>query len=66
MASKTDREAAQEMAAKWEAEASDLERMSGRVGDYTPLECRMLKQHAHVKRACAQELKLEMQRVRRG
>jgi len=63
---KSDRDVALEIAGKWEREAYDLEQMSARNGSYTELERRMLKLRATVKRTDAQELKLEMQRVRRG
>jgi len=63
---KSDREVALEIAGKWEREASDLEQMASRNGSYTELERRMLKLRASVKRVDAEELKLEMQKVRRG
>ena len=53
-----------EIALRWEREASDLERAAKTA---TPVERRLLEMHARVKRACAQELRLDAQRLtRRG
>jgi hypothetical protein len=65
MATKSDRERALDVAASWEREAYDCEQMA-KSTSYTPLEARMLRQRATVRRACAQELKLEFATVSRG
>ena len=62
---KSDREYAVDLAGRWEKEAFDLDQMARR-DDYTPLEARMLRCQATAKRGCAQELKLELGKVRRG
>lgn len=62
---KSDRDIALDIAHKWEKEASELETMATRH-DYTPLEARMLRVQATCKRGCAQELKIETGRIRRG
>lgn len=49
------------LAARWEREASDLERAAKRAE--APLERRFQEAHARGKRGCAQELRLEAQKV---
>jgi hypothetical protein len=62
----TDREAAKELAAKWIQQACDYDTMAKDM-QYTPLEARLLRMQAHVKRECAQELRIEMSKMcRRG
>jgi hypothetical protein len=64
---RTERDDALAMANKWEREASELERSAGdQRRDWNPVERKLMGMHARVKRGCAQELKLEMMKVRRG
>ena len=50
-----------DMATRWEREASDLERAAKTAE--TPIERRLQEMHARVKRGCAQDLRLEAQKV---
>ncbi len=50
-----------EVSLRWDREASDLERAAARAD--TPIERRLQEMHARVKRGCAQELRLEAQKV---
>lgn len=53
-----------DLAAKWQQESWDLERLAKREG-YTLIERKQLEQHALVKHACSEELKIELNKVRR-
>lgn len=52
---------ATDLAMRWDREASDLER-AAKTAD-TPIERRLQEMHARVKRGCAQDLRLEVQKV---
>jgi hypothetical protein len=62
----SNRDLAADLAGAWESEAGSLERLAKTGKDNTPIEKRLLEMHARVKRACAQELRNEAAKVRRG
>ena len=58
---------AEDMCERWEREAFGLERLADlRDADYTAVDRKLMHMHARIKRACAQELRLESRRLRRG
>lgn len=57
----------QELINRWEREAGGLEKQADdKSQDYSEIERRLLRMSARVKRADANELRIEAQRVRRG
>lgn len=54
------------MVERWLRQAHGYEIQANGKGDYTDIERELLKMHARVKRADAQELKEEISKVRRG
>jgi hypothetical protein len=61
---RSDKDAALKLADKWLNEAFSLEQQA-RSGGCSPMEKKLLDMHARVKHGAAQELKIEMQKVRR-
>ena len=58
---------ADEMCDRWEREASGLERLANlRDADYSAVDRKLMQMHARIKRVCAQELRLESRKLRRG
>lgn len=63
---RSEREALRDLAGKWDREIYDLERAAeAKHRDYTDLERRLMKMQARGMRACLQELRDELNRVRR-
>ena len=61
------REGLDQLAAKWERSAYDLDRGADRTdSDYTPIEKRLMRAQANVYRACAGELRNEQRKIARG
>ncbi|KAB2901268.1 MAG: hypothetical protein F9K31_02465 [Dokdonella sp.] len=54
------------MVERWELEAAALDRMATDVARYDAGDRKLLRMQARVKRACAQELRLEAAKLRRG
>lgn len=48
---------------RWDREAHDLERKAKASAELTPIERRLMEMNARIKRGCAQELRLEQQKV---
>lgn len=62
---RSERDTLKALADRWVIEASGYEKNARDKGEYTPIERRMLDMHARVKRGCAEELKRELEKVRR-
>jgi hypothetical protein len=48
---------------RWDQEASVLERKAKAAKDLSTIERRLMEMHARAKRGCAQDLRLEQQKV---
>jgi|GEM_PF-1929705 len=56
-----------ELCNRWDSEASGLERLAELPNaDYSAVDRKLMNMHARIKRACAQELRLESRKLRRG
>jgi hypothetical protein len=61
------RDPLRELADKWERESHGLNREAElKSADWTNTERRLLDMHARIKRVCADELRQELAKVRRG
>jgi len=54
------------LAQRWEQEAFALDRMATDVARYDAGDRKLLRMQARIKRACAQELRIEAGKLRRG
>ena len=56
-----------ELCDRWDREAGGLERLADlRDAEYSAVDRKLMHMHARIKRACAQELRLESRKLRRG
>lgn len=60
------RDLATELCNRWDRDASALEREAEHGQAYSKAERAQLRMHARVKRSCANELRIEARKVRRG
>ncbi len=59
------RDLADDLSARWDREANGYEQQA-RNAEYSATERKLLEMHARVKRACANELRMEARKVSRG
>jgi hypothetical protein len=62
----SNRELADVLSQRWDTEAAAQERLVEGQNEFTPVERKVLKAQATMRRACANELRIEARKVTRG